>query len=307
LEIDSIKGAVMKTCLTGIALLLWLVCNIAHADPVRSLIVPEKYTEGLLWKIESAQQEPSYLLGTMHVDDPGIWDMFKHAQKFFDSAKTVCTEVKLDFETVAAEMRVMFFSDGRTLKSVMNDDSFYQRTIHIANARGLPEVMVRSMKPFTLAFMLSMPQSKGQVLDEKIYTDAVRQDKQICGLETTVEHSNVFESFDMHTQVQMLKTTVERIDEVDGMYPVLLAAYLDRDLAAIARLVNESLLMEDAKIESIFIQRFLIDRNSKMAQRMIPLIDKGSAFFAVGAMHLTGKAGLLRLLEARGYTISRVY
>jgi uncharacterized protein YbaP (TraB family) len=297
----------MKTCLAGIALLLLLVCNIVQAEPVRALIVPEKYTEGLLWRIESAQQEPSYLLGTMHVDDPGIWDMFKHAQKFFDNAKTVCTEVKMDFETVAAEMRVMFFRDGRTLKSVMNDDAFYQRTIHIANARGLPEVMVRSMKPFTLAFMLSMPQSRGQVLDEKIYTDAVRQDKKICGLETTVEHSNVFESFDMQMQVQMLKTTVERIDEVDGMYPALLAAYLDRDLAAIARLVNESLLLEDARIETIFIQRFLIDRNIKMVQRMMPLINKGGAFFAVGAMHLTGKAGVLRLLEARGYTISKVY
>jgi uncharacterized protein YbaP (TraB family) len=297
----------MKTCLTGIVLLLLLVGNIVQAEPIRALIVPEKYTEGLLWRIESAQQEPSYLLGTMHVDDPGIWEMFKHAQQFFDSARTVCTEVKMDFETVAAEMRVMFFSDGRTLKSVMNDDAFYQRTIHIANARGLPEVMVRSMKPFTLAFMLSMPQSKGQVLDEKIYTDAVRQDKNICGLETTAEHSNVFESFDMHTQVQMLKTTVERIDEVDGMYPVLLAAYLDRDLAAITRLVNESLLMEDSEIEKVFIQRFLIDRNSKMVQRMVPLINKGGAFFAIGAMHLTGKAGVLRLLESQGYTISRVY
>jgi len=155
--------------------------------------------------------------------------------------------------------------------------------------------------------MLSMPKSEGPVLDEKIYTDAVRQHKEICGLETTAEHSNVFESFDMRTQVRMLKTTVERIDEVDEMYPALLQAYLERDLAAIARLVNASLLMEDGDIERIFIQRFLIDRNRKMVQRMVPLINQGGAFFAVGAMHLTGKAGLLRLLEARGYTVSRVY
>ncbi len=297
----------MKSWSTGIALLLIIVSGFVQADSIRALIVPEKYTKGLLWRIESARQQPSYLIGTMHVDDPGIRDMFRHAQRFFDSAETVCTEVKMDFETIAAEMRVMFFSDGRTLKSVINDDAFYQRAIVIAGARGLPEAMVRSMKPFTLAFMLSMPQSRGQVLDERIYTDAVRAHKQICGLETTAEHSNVFESFDMRAQVKMLKTTVERIDEVDRMYPALLAAYLERDLAGIARLVNESLLMEDREIERIFIQRFLIDRNSKMVQRMMPLIDKGGAFFAVGAMHLTGRAGILRLLEAKGYTISRVY
>ncbi len=297
----------MKVFRAGFLLALLVLVPPLQAESLSALVVPVKYTKGLLWKIESAGQAPSYLIGTMHVDDPGIRDMFAQAKKYFDKSQTVCTEVKLDFETVAAEMRVMFFSDGRTLKSVMNDDELYQRVIHTASLRGLPEVMVRSMKPFTLAFMLSMPQSKGEVLDQKIYTDAIRQHKQLCGLETTAEHSAVFESFDMATQLKMLKMTVERIDEVDQVYPLMLAAYLDRDLAAIARIVNGSLLMEDKDIERVFIQRFLLDRNKKMFERMVPLINKGSAFFAVGAMHLTGKAGLLRMLEAKGYSISKIF
>ena len=87
----------------------------------------------------------------------------------------------------------------------------------------------------------------------------------------------------------------------------MLEAYLSRDLEAIVRLANESMSMEDLDIENIFYQRFLIDRNIKMVQRMVPLIDKGPSFFAVGAMHLTGKAGVLRLLEQQGYSVSAVH
>jgi len=40
---------------------------------------------------------------------------------------------------------------------------------------------------------------------------------------------------------------------------------------------------------------------------MIARLDEGAAFVAVGAMHLPGERGMLRLLEQRGYTVSRVY
>jgi len=286
---------------------LFLVSHIARADSISTLITPEKFTKGLIWKIESAKKAPSYLIGTIHVDDPGVLKLFSRAQNHFNNASTVCTEVKLDFKAIAAELQAMFFSDGQTLETVLNDKAFYQQVVKLANKRGLPEMMVRQMKPFAMVFMLSMPTSQGQILDEKIYTDALRQGKQVCGLETVEEHGDIFESFDMPDQIKMLKTTVKHIDEVDKQYPLLLKAYLERDLAAMASLVNTSMDMHDKAIETTFIQRFLIDRNKNMLMRMEPLIEKGNAFFAVGAMHLTGEAGLLRLLEAQGYSLSVVY
>jgi uncharacterized protein YbaP (TraB family) len=297
----------MRKYNTWIFFLLFLVNQHTHADSVSALVTPEKFTKGLIWKIEAAQKSPSYLMGTIHVDDPRVRELFKNAQGHFNDAKTVCTEVKLDFKAIAAELQAMFFSDGQTLESVITDKALYQQTIKLAKERGLPEIMIRQMKPFALVFVLSMPPSTGQILDEKIYTDAIRQGKQVCGLETVEEHGDIFKSFGMSDQIKMLKITVENIAEVDKQYPLLLKAYLERDLAAMAALMNASMLIHDKEIEALFIQRFLIDRNNKMLMRMQPLIEKGNAFFAVGAMHLTGKAGLLRLLEAQGYRLSVVY
>jgi hypothetical protein len=40
---------------------------------------------------------------------------------------------------------------------------------------------------------------------------------------------------------------------------------------------------------------------------MVPLLAAGHAFIAVGALHLPGERGVLRLLEQRGYRVEAVY
>ena len=53
--------------------------------------------------------------------------------------------------------------------------------------------------------------------------------------------------------------------------------------------------------------RLLLDRNRRMFERMLPLVQRGNAFIAVGAGHLVGEDGLLRLLERRGFRVQSVY
>ncbi|MGE5765707.1 MAG: TraB/GumN family protein [Bacteroidota bacterium] len=50
----------------------------------------------------------------------------------------------------------------------------------------------------------------------------------------------------------------------------------------------------------------LNDRNRLMVERMMPLMQRGSTFVGVGAGHLAGEEGILRLLEQRGYTVTRL-
>ena len=53
-------------------------------------------------------------------------------------------------------------------------------------------------------------------------------------------------------------------------------------------------------------QPTLIDeRNLRMRDRLLPILEKGDAFVAVGAMHLSGETGLVELLRQSGYTVTR--
>ena len=44
-----------------------------------------------------------------------------------------------------------------------------------------------------------------------------------------------------------------------------------------------------------------------MAERAAPLLAAGGAFIAVGALHLSGKDGLVERFRATGYKVTKVW
>ena len=87
----------------------------------------------------------------------------------------------------------------------------------------------------------------------------------------------------------------------------LIQFYLARDLAGLfAWLVDQS-AGDNQRIREIFEQKFVVARNATMVDRMAPRLREGKAFIAVGAAHLPGQRGILKMLAERGWQISRVY
>jgi uncharacterized protein YbaP (TraB family) len=106
--------------------------------------------------------------------------------------------------------------------------------------------------------------------------------------------------------VALLRDAVEQFAGIDVMNAELLAAYKRQDLAAMMA-INESVMtVGDQRLAKEFQRRLIVDRNHRMADRMEPYLKQGGAFVAVGALHLPGEQGLLRLLEQRGYSVSAV-
>jgi uncharacterized protein YbaP (TraB family) len=56
-----------------------------------------------------------------------------------------------------------------------------------------------------------------------------------------------------------------------------------------------------------FQKELVVKRNTVMAERALPHLEKGNLFIGVGALHLPGKTGLVALLRNAGYQLSRVY
>jgi uncharacterized protein YbaP (TraB family) len=64
--------------------------------------------------------------------------------------------------------------------------------------------------------------------------------------------------------------------------------------------------MNDAEFSPEFYSNFIVKRNQKWIPVIAELIQKKSAFIAVGAAHLPGEEGVLHLLKESGYTITPV-
>ena len=268
------------------------------------------HPNGLLWKIEKSGQPASHLFGTMHVGDSRVVNLSPEVEYAFRNADRFAMEMLL---TLAAEGKIIsgsFFNDGRTLSSVMQPDD-YRKLLDLLNRRlYLPENMVSNMRPWAILVMLMMPQpgeaDKESALDLMLYRRAVVRKIPLLGLETPEEQLAVFESMSIEDQVWMLNRSVEEFNELSEQLPLMLKAYIDRDLDGLVKL-QDKYMYDDSDIDDDFMYELIDKRNIRMVDRMQDYLAKGNAFIAIGALHLPGKNGVLHLLEQQGYSVSPVY
>ena len=135
---------------------------------------------------------------------------------------------------------------------------------------------------------------------------ATRRGKPTYGLETMQEQIAVFNSMSLDDQIVLLRDTVQNYHLAHSAMEDLTQAYLKRDLKALLAL-SEKFKPQDARVYNAMMDRLLTQRNINMAERMQTRLKEGNAFVAVGALHLPGDSGLLRLLANSGYRITRVY
>jgi len=284
-----------------------LVAYAAEAETNQQRILHPK---GLLWKIEKPGQLPSHIFGTMHVGDPRVVNLAPEVEYAFINADRFGMEMLL---TLAAEGKIIsgsFFNDGRSLKSVMQKDD-YRKLLDLLNRRlYLPENVITNMRPWAVLVMLMMPRpgdsDKESALDMMLYRRAAVRKIPLLGLETPEEQLAVFETMSIEEQVWMLNRSVQEFNELSDQIPLMLKAYLNRNLEGLVKL-QDQYMYDDSDIDDRFMHELVDKRNIRMVDRMQNFLAQGNAFIAIGALHLPGKDGVLHLLEQKGYSVSAVY
>jgi len=286
-------------CVWCLLMLLW---------PARVLPAETEFTHGLLWRIEPADgAAPSYLFGTIHSEDPRVLALPAPVLAAFGAARALVLEVVPDPNVLTESMAAMTYQDGRTLADAV-PDVVYQDSIKALAARGLPEQVARSFKPWAVMTLLSMPEAKtGDFLDMRLYQRAVAAQKPVRGLESMQEQLAVFEHLSLPDQVALLRLTLASQGEFPALFEALVKAYRQRDLGALLDINDGYLDDADSELMARFEDTLVAARNERMAQRIAPMIRDGAQFVAVGALHLPGPGGLLERLSAAGNRVERVY
>lgn len=272
------------------------------------------FTKGLLWKIEAPESSstadtPDYLFGTMHSDDPHITTVPEKVQHALAASDSFCMEMVPDTTAMMTMSKSMVFTNGKTLQAVIGDELFKQLT-PLMMQRGIPAQALVMFKPWAAFLTLSVPPQKtGMFLDLVLYEKAKQQHKRLCGLETAEEQVIVFEETSLEDQILLLQQIVKDPHAPDKQLARLTERYLARDIGGLIALSHEfdDATPQEQKSAEAFLRRLIDDRNVHMVERMLPRLQRGSAFIAVGALHLPGEKGILQLLAERGYTVSVVY
>ncbi len=262
---------------------------------------------GVLWQVDSGQRRPSFVLGTVHSDDPRILNLPAPIKSRFNQAGSFSAELSMDMSNLIQAQQLMLLPNGRLLLDVIGN-ARYQQCVRLMAERGMPERLVQQMKPWAIAAQLSLPNLKtGVFLDMMLYQEASRAGKPVYGLETIQEQIYVFDGMSEQQQIRFLDDTIVHVGDIPEMIRRIIRFYLARDLNGLKEYSDTVMAQGAAGRMADFQKRLVVDRNRRMVERMQPRLIEGNAFIAVGALHLPGEQGILRLLENRGYRVKAIY
>ena len=289
----------------------------APADPRPDLRPAARYARGILWEVRRPGTAPSHLFGTIHLADPRVLALPLEVRAAFGASTSFLTELVVNEAVARRYYEAAQFEDGRALAALIGADE-YARVSAIMQARGFPPDLLPRTKPWAVMLNLALPapdtgpMDRGVVLDQQLYLLARVQNKAVGELDQIEEQIFLFDEMPMEAQIALLRNALANYHRLGDATERAIAAWVRRDLAALWRISQEGATdaanaAEFAPHQALFNRRILFDRNLVMAYRMQPALRRGRAFVAVGALHLYGEQGVLKLLADQGYRLRRVY
>lgn len=315
--VDCVQPVRAKARQSVIALAAAMLCLAAlspwasradHQAPVSATSAPAaaKFTHGILWKIEPDGAAPSFLFGTIHLDDPRVLDLPPAVREAFDGSTSFTMETFFNAAGLVSMAQAMFFTNGQTLDRLLGKEDYTEIQQAVA-ARGLPIADLNKKKPWAVIMMLGAPRGrKFLFLDLMLQRNAVLAGKPNYKLETMAEQIAVFDQMPLENQARLLRETVRAHEQTEAQMATMTQAYLDRDLLRIMDILRQD-NPENSPDYNSMMERLLTDRNKRMVERLEPRLREGGAFIAVGAGHLSGTEGMLHLLEQKGHRLTVLY
>jgi uncharacterized protein YbaP (TraB family) len=269
----------------------------------------QRFTHGLLWRVTKAEVEPSHVYGTIHVGDPRLAELPAPVQAAFAGAKSLMLEFLPDPYSRERFLEAAMYQDGRTLEREIGAADF-ERALRQLEPIGLSREFVNKLKPWGVLLNLrNAGGAQGSPLDSQLLELAKARRVPLHQIENVEEQVFTFDEFPMEAQVALLRHSLAHRDELLALAEDTMQAYLAKDLARLWRLREEFSRRHPqvAPHQAVMTKRVVLDRNVVMAFRMQRQLRRGSAFVALGALHLYGDKGVLALLEEDGYRAERIY
>jgi uncharacterized protein YbaP (TraB family) len=259
----------------------------------------------LLWKISgNGLDEPSYLFGTIHFLCPEKMVMSDALNESFKETDQLVLELDFDDPSMMTTMQgLMTMQDGITLSSLMDEEEYQRTDDYFQKEMGISLEQVANYKPFFLYSML-YPKILGCTpasYELSLMQMAQEMNLEVVGLETIEEQMSFIDKIPLEKTADMLAEGVAEIDSSQKEFNKMVDLYLAEDLETLYEMIQKS----EEDIEG-FEQFMLIDRNISWIDRIGDLAKEKSSFFAVGAGHLAGDQGVIRLLQEAGYTLTPI-
>ena len=275
------------------------------------------YAKGRYFQVTKGGKS-SYFIGTLHFDDPQT----RRIPKFFRDKITTADGLLVEIEMQeAAEVLIHFLSnpemilskDPKQLERLFSKEE-YNTIVKTLVKRKIPRQHINKLEPWFIANILQdipCTTGRGRILDREIIAFAEKRGVPVRGLETKEDLIPLLSNPSRKDAVKNIKIALANLEYGPDLATTVKNLYMRGEIAkivefgyAFARRDMDN--AEVARIAAKFEQEILVGRNKAWMRNLLPELAKGNRVVAVGAGHLYGQSGLLRLLERRGYSVQRL-
>lgn len=284
----------MKKITKCIAFILLMVSHLSFSQSTDK--------ESLLWKITGKDiGKPSYLYGTIHIICKDDIKINAAEAKAFSQAEKVYLELDLDSPELVNEMQTSVRSKTH-LKNHISTKGYNEIDDFFSHQLGYSMEAVGMVKPYYLLSYTYKPNigcKKPVSIEELLVNEAKVQEKEILGLETLKQQTEVFDNLNIRKQARLLLRQVRKRHLVRGAYAEILNLYQQGSIS----LLNKKIVNSPSRRLN---RKLLRKRNQAWINNLTEVLPEQSNFIAVGAAHLGGRKGLIKQLRKEGYAVEAV-
>jgi uncharacterized protein YbaP (TraB family) len=272
--------------------------------------------KAFFWKAES-ETATVYMLGSIHFADESFYPLRDEIEQAFRNSEHLVVE--LDAESISAEeyqrqvAEKGSYAGADTIENHVSRDTFQKLSSYLKKM-GVPIKAVEKQKPGMMVLTLTALEVMRLGLDPKLgidlhflnqaRSDTTGRNKKILELETLDEQFAIFLNFP--DGELLLEETFYSINESEGLVDEMVTIWKQGDEKKMNELLFEDAVRDYPGFASIY-ESLFYSRNVKMANAIQSYLEKrGRYFVVVGAGHLVGEKGIIRLLEKGGYEVGRL-
>lgn len=268
----------------------------------------------LLWKVSGkGLKQESYLFGTHHLISISFLDSVPGLYPAFNRSKAVVSEIVLNTQDATQKIReAATLPDSLPMSKLLNEADYDYLDKVILDMMKISLRQIDMLHPAMIQTFIQLESFKQMAhLDENTKSDsyfqlvALEKGIPVFGLETIEKQIELlFPKDDLKKQALELVDMAKRKDEAYRELKELNRLYKLGDIEGLNRLNKKSNANWGISDQENY--EMVDNRNIAWAEQLPELMKSNGCFIAVGAMHLPGENGLIKLLRKQGYKVKAV-
>ncbi len=286
-----------------LTLSLLLPCVFVQAQNASEYPMQES---SLLWKVEGPGiKKGCYLFGTMHLISKDKFYFPEKLKKIVERSEALMMELP-GLPNQMETMKYVTLKEG-SFFDYFTPEQTDSILVWAKEELNMSEETFRStmtkMKPFVAVQMAVQMHFIGKTESYEMTLNKIALDRgmEIMGLETIADQMSIFDNLTKEQQNRMVMDGIREGDKAIELTETMQHLYVRKHVDSLYMMIQS-----DGGVLSEEQSSFLDERNQNWIPKIIEACKKKKVFIAVGAGHLGGPEGVIRLLEKAGYTVTLV-